>query len=103
MFYIDHKILRFTLFTLVRDIIEIDSISDISSNASNDTSNKQNKETTVNKCTYQLSTMNDIQCQNVAIHKCSHCSFLYCLEHSSQHRDDLEEEINYLLDEAQVS
>ncbi len=85
------------------DIIEIDSISNISFNASNDTSNKRNKETNVNRCAYRLSTMNDSQCQNLATYKCSHCSFLYCLEHDLQHREDLEEEINYLLDEARVS
>ncbi len=87
----------------MRDIIEIDSISNISSNASNDTSNKRNKETNVNRCAYRLSTMNDSQCQNLATYKCSHCSFFYCLEHDLQHREDLEEEINYLLDEARVS
>ncbi len=69
----------------------------------NDTANKQNDETNVNRCAYQLSTIDDGHCQNPALFKCAHCSSSYCLEHDLQHQDDVEEEINYLLDEAQVS
>jgi hypothetical protein len=74
----------------------------MSLDALNDTENKQNNETNVNRCAYQLSTTDHGHCQNTASSRCSHCSSSFCLEHDLQHKNDLEEEINCLLDEAKV-
>jgi len=90
-------------FTFLGDIIGIDCISDISIDASNKITDKQNKDMNTTKCEYRLSMIDNVQCQNLNEYQCSHCSSLYCLEHSLQHQEDLKEEVSYLLDEAQVS
>ncbi len=62
----------------------------------------QNIEMNMNICRYSISSNSVFQCRDVANYKCSHCSYSFCLQHGLRHQQELKEEINYLLAEAQV-